>query len=82
MTLGPSLNCDEPSFPFSTKFGFKPVSQSHCECPADVPTLARAGWMRVEHTKVQGRVDGDVVLGTRAHPQSAVGGEGLYPVWV
>lgn len=23
-----------------------------------------------------------VVIGTRAHPQSAVGGEGLYPVWV
>lgn len=57
VTWGPSLNCDEPQFPFSTKSGLKPTSESHWGHPPQMPTLARAGWIRVECTTVKGEND-------------------------
>lgn len=59
VTSGPSVHCDEPSFPFSTKSGLKPTSQSPREHPPLMPTLARADWMRTELTTVVGQSDND-----------------------
>lgn len=55
--LGSLTDCDEPQFPFSTKSGLKPTSENHWERPPQMPTLARAGWIRVECTTVKGEND-------------------------